>query len=180
MWGVLWGSYGFHRREPLTPLTPLRALQARCNICWDEFKTVNPTLGASGAAPANACYSAACGHLFCASCWRGFVTASLESAAKATDMRCPMHPRCYAAVPRALVTALATSAQNARLSDLEATLIVNDNPRVAWCIKPDCPVVSVCIGDPPDRDECAPPPPFGPALSPWAQACRADGAPSAL
>lgn len=116
-------------------------MQVKCSVCWDDFPA--PSEAADAAPPA--VLSAACGHNFCRSCWQGYITASLENARQATDMRCPQFPRCWASVPRTLVATVATPAQTAKLDALQQTLIVDENPRVSWCSQPGCKVVALSL-----------------------------------
>jgi ariadne-1 len=95
-----------------------------CGICFD-------------AVPAASTLAARCGHAFCTDCWAGYVAAAVEAGPAALGLRCPL-PDCLAAVPVAVIDAVAPPPARAKYAQFELRSFVDDNRRAAWCPAPGC------------------------------------------
>ncbi|KAK9832545.1 hypothetical protein WJX81_007928 [Elliptochloris bilobata] len=95
-----------------------------CQICFDEVQ-------------AREMRSARCGHLFCRDCWRGYVANAINSGPSALNLRCPL-PECTAAVPTAVVEAVASPADLRRFRQYALRSYVEDNRKLTWCPAPGC------------------------------------------
>ncbi|PNH00623.1 putative E3 ubiquitin-protein ligase [Tetrabaena socialis] len=110
-------SLGLVDEEP----TPSGRTEESCSICFDHF-------------PRAEMRAAACGHLFCRGCWRGYISNALTSGPACLDLRCPSTEcKGKACVPAALVLELASPEEQAKYEQYMVRSYVEDNAAMSWC-----------------------------------------------
>ncbi|KAA3485608.1 putative E3 ubiquitin-protein ligase ARI7 [Gossypium australe] len=100
------------------------ARELTCGICFESFLRDNIT-------------SVACGHPFCLSCWRGYISTTIYDGPGCLSLRCP-DPSCNAAVGKDMIDKLATSEEKEKYSRYLLRSYVEDNRKTKWCPAPGC------------------------------------------
>lgn len=100
------------------------ARELTCGICFESFLRDNIT-------------SVACGHPFCLSCWRGYISTTIYDGPGCLSLRCP-DPCCNAAVGKDMIDKLATSEEKEKYSRYLLRSYVEDNRKTKWCPAPGC------------------------------------------
>lgn len=95
-----------------------------CGICFDKFSFQRIS-------------SAACGHPYCKSCWKGYLTASIDEGPGCLMLRCP-EPTCDAAVGQDMVDSLASKKHKEKYHKYLIRSYVEENRKIKWCPAPDC------------------------------------------
>ncbi|XP_074281495.1 putative E3 ubiquitin-protein ligase ARI7 [Silene latifolia] len=107
---------------PIAELT--NAKELTCGICFDSF-----TL--------ELIRSAFCGHPYCTTCWKGYVTTSINDGPGCLFLRCP-DPSCSAAVGQDMILDLASDEDKKKYSQYLVRSYVEDKKKTKWCPAPDC------------------------------------------
>lgn len=102
-------------------------------ICFDTFPT------------GDMC-SAACHHMFCKDCWRGYLSNAISSGPACLDLRCPL-PDCKACVPTSVIQALMTPEEQGKYSQFKTRSFVEDNRNLSWCTGANCENAILCQTD---------------------------------
>ena len=95
-----------------------------CQVC---FETV-PTSEAD-------CLS--CGHRYCVTCWKAFVSTKIHSGRDFYTASC-MDPKCRVLVPTEFFRQYCDAADSARLDQLISNTFVDTCNGLAWCRRPAC------------------------------------------
>ncbi|KAL5707850.1 RBR-type E3 ubiquitin transferase [Ranunculus cassubicifolius] len=96
-----------------------------CGICYDDF-------------PRWKMFSAYCGHLFCRSCYKGYVRTSINDGPGCLTLRCP-DPGCIVAITQDMVNNMFSGEQNEkRYSRFLLRSYVEASKKIKWCPAPGC------------------------------------------
>ncbi|KAL5716110.1 RBR-type E3 ubiquitin transferase [Ranunculus cassubicifolius] len=96
-----------------------------CLICFERL-------------PYTVMHAAACGHPFCTSCWRGYISTSIKDGPGCLTLTCP-DPSCNAAVGQDSIHFLFPS--NIQMEKYSRYLLrsyVESNKNIKWCPAPGC------------------------------------------
>ncbi|KAF5204083.1 E3 ubiquitin-protein ligase arih1 [Thalictrum thalictroides] len=101
------------------------AMKLICAICFDKFRRRNM-------------YTASCGHPFCSSCWKGYISTSINDGPGCLTLRCP-DPSCRAAVDQDLVNnMLASDKEKEKYCQYLLRSYVESSKKIKWCPAPGC------------------------------------------
>ncbi|GMH18194.1 hypothetical protein Nepgr_020035 [Nepenthes gracilis] len=100
------------------------AKELLCGICFDLY-AVAQTVAAS------------CGHPFCITCWRGYISTSINDGPGCLLLRCP-DPSCNAAVGEDMVNKLASDEDKEKYSRYFVRSYIEDKKKTKWCPAPGC------------------------------------------
>ncbi|XP_021895547.1 probable E3 ubiquitin-protein ligase ARI7 [Carica papaya] len=103
---------------------PSNARELTCGICFESYTRDKIT-------------SAACGHPFCGSCWRGYISATINDGPGCLSLRCP-DPSCCAAVGQDMINRMASDEDKEKYSRYFLRSYVEDNRKTKWCPAPGC------------------------------------------
>ncbi|KAI3859199.1 hypothetical protein MKX03_034603 [Papaver bracteatum] len=78
-----------------------------------------------------------CGHLFCESCWKGYIGTSVNDGPGCLKLPCP-EPSCNAAVGQDMINAFACEETKQKYSNYLLRSYIEDNREFKWCPAPDC------------------------------------------
>ncbi|XP_042436571.1 probable E3 ubiquitin-protein ligase ARI8 [Zingiber officinale] len=95
-----------------------------CGICFENYTQDMMT-------------SAACGHPFCGTCWRGYIGTSISDGPGCLMLRCP-DPLCSAAVGQDMMYLLASHEDKEKYSRYLLRSYIEDNRKTKWCPAPGC------------------------------------------
>ncbi|KAG6475846.1 hypothetical protein ZIOFF_065076 [Zingiber officinale] len=101
-----------------------RTRELTCGICFENY-------------PRDRMTSAACGHPFCHTCWRGYISTSISDGPGCLMLRCP-DPSCGAAVGQDMIDLLATHEDKEKYSRYLLRSYIEDNRKTKWCPAPGC------------------------------------------
>ncbi|KAI3834649.1 hypothetical protein MKX03_005989 [Papaver bracteatum] len=99
--------------------------EVTCMICFDAYRCEDMFSAAS------------CRHLFCRSCWEGYIGTSINDGPGCLRLRCP-EPSCNAAVGEDMVDALVCEASKDRYSRYLLRSYIEGNKKSKWCPAPGC------------------------------------------
>ncbi|KAI3971118.1 hypothetical protein MKW92_013659 [Papaver armeniacum] len=99
--------------------------EVTCMICFDAYWCEDMFSAAS------------CNHLFCRSCWEGYIGTSISDGPGCLKLRCP-EPSCNAAVGEDMVDALVCEASKEKYSRYLLRSCIEGNKRYKWCPAPGC------------------------------------------
>ncbi|XP_038885036.1 probable E3 ubiquitin-protein ligase ARI8 [Benincasa hispida] len=102
----------------------LNARDRTCGICFESY-------------PNSRIKSAACGHPFCAFCWEGYISTSINDGPGCLSLRCP-DPSCGAVVDQDMINSLASSEDRKKYARYLLRSYVEDNKKTKWCPAPGC------------------------------------------
>ncbi|XP_044499613.1 probable E3 ubiquitin-protein ligase ARI7 [Mangifera indica] len=100
------------------------ANELTCGICFESYIC-------------DKVMSAACGHPFCRTCWRGYISATINDGPGCLMLRCP-DPSCRAAIGQDMVNVLASDDDKEKYSRYLRRSYVEDNRKTKWCPAPGC------------------------------------------
>ncbi|KAL5703024.1 RBR-type E3 ubiquitin transferase [Ranunculus cassubicifolius] len=100
------------------------AKELTCGICFENY-------------PRSGIYTAACGHPFCSSCWKGYISTAINDGPGCLMLRCP-DPSCGAAVDQDMITGLVSDEEKEKYSRYLLRSYVEDNKKTKWCPAPGC------------------------------------------
>ena len=104
-------------------------LQVTCPVCYGDFEP-QKTL------------SAGCEHFACKDCWRSYMKAYLDNAAKLLHLKCIGDGKCKVTVPLSVLYEVASEADRQTINTYEDRLAVESNPHASWCCAADCPYIT--------------------------------------
>eukprot|EP00197_Chlamydomonas_leiostraca_P004716 CAMPEP_0202867712 /NCGR_PEP_ID=MMETSP1391-20130828/9582_1 /ASSEMBLY_ACC=CAM_ASM_000867 /TAXON_ID=1034604 /ORGANISM="Chlamydomonas leiostraca, Strain SAG 11-49" /LENGTH=627 /DNA_ID=CAMNT_0049547775 /DNA_START=210 /DNA_END=2089 /DNA_ORIENTATION=+ len=104
-----------------------------CQVCYDTF-------------PVSEMKAAPCGHMYCQTCWNGYLHEKISSGPACLDVRCPT-PKCGAAVPVEVVRACVDPGDYAKFEEFALRSFVEDNRKMAWCVGKHCDAAVECCVD---------------------------------
>ncbi|CAA2995599.1 probable E3 ubiquitin- ligase ARI8 [Olea europaea subsp. europaea] len=102
----------------------LNAREVTCGICFDNYSH-------------ELVRSAACGHPFCDSCWKAYVSTSINDGPGCLTLRCPV-PSCGAAIGQDMIYTLASDEDKEKYRHYLLRSFVEDNRKTKWCPAPGC------------------------------------------
>ncbi|CAJ2643370.1 unnamed protein product [Trifolium pratense] len=103
---------------------PADANELTCGICFDAY-------------PLSEIEAASCGHLFCFSCWGGYIGTSISDGPGCLMLRCP-DPACKAAVDQNMINLVASGEDKEKYDRYLLRSYVEDNKKTKWCPAPSC------------------------------------------
>uniref|UniRef100_A0A803MFJ5 RBR-type E3 ubiquitin transferase n=1 Tax=Chenopodium quinoa TaxID=63459 RepID=A0A803MFJ5_CHEQI len=96
----------------------------KCGICFDVL-------------PREEFYPVVCGHPYCKTCWRGYITTSINDGPGCLSLRCP-EPSCRVAVCRDLIDDLGTEVEREKYHRYYLRAYVEESRKIKWCPMPGC------------------------------------------
>ncbi|CAN6447413.1 unnamed protein product [Victoria cruziana] len=100
------------------------AVEHICGICFESY-------------PHGVMHAAVCGHHFCTSCWKGYISTSINDGPGCLMLRCP-DPACGAAVSQDMINLLASQEDKEKYSRYLLRSYIEDNRKTKWCPAPGC------------------------------------------
>ncbi|XP_073299636.1 probable E3 ubiquitin-protein ligase ARI8 isoform X1 [Primulina huaijiensis] len=100
------------------------AKELTCGICFENFSRDNLR-------------SVSCGHLFCDTCWKAYISTSIHDGPGCLTLRCP-DLSCVAAVGQDMIDKLATDADKEKYHRYLLRSYVEDSRKIKWCPAPGC------------------------------------------
>ncbi|CAN6268355.1 unnamed protein product [Urochloa humidicola] len=98
--------------------------EVTCGICFESC-------------PRGTMSAAACGHPFCSTCWRGYISTAINDGPGCLMLRCP-DPSCAAAVGQDMINALAVDEDKEKYGRYLRRSYIEDNRKTKWCPAPGC------------------------------------------
>jgi len=98
--------------------------EVTCGICFESC-------------PRGMMSAAACGHPFCSTCWRGYISTAINDGPGCLMLRCP-DPSCAAAVGQDMINALADDDDKEKYGRYLRRSYIEDNRKTKWCPAPGC------------------------------------------
>ncbi|CAL5016190.1 unnamed protein product [Urochloa decumbens] len=98
--------------------------EVTCGICFESC-------------PRGTMNAAACGHPFCSTCWRGYISTAINDGPGCLMLRCP-DPSCAAAVGQDMINALADDEDKEKYGRYLRRSYIEDNRKTKWCPAPGC------------------------------------------
>lgn len=95
-----------------------------CGICFEVY-------------PRKVMSSAACGHPFCGSCWRGYIGTAVTDGPGCLMLRCP-DPSCSAAIGQDMIDFLASGVDKKKYTHYLLRSYIENNRKTKWCPAPGC------------------------------------------
>ncbi|CAH1446499.1 unnamed protein product [Lactuca virosa] len=95
-----------------------------CGICFEVY-------------PCDSMSSAACGHPFCVTCWKGYISTSINDGPGCLTLRCP-DPSCGAAVGQDMIVSMVSHDDAEKYQRYFLRSFVEDNRKTKWCPAPGC------------------------------------------
>ncbi|XP_026397164.1 probable E3 ubiquitin-protein ligase ARI8 [Papaver somniferum] len=118
----------FPEKPIINGIENIRQQKLTCGICFEAYHHYEMYDVAAGAA---------CGHLFCMSCWKGYIGTSVNNGPGCLKLRCP-EPSCNAAVGQDMINAFACEEGKLKYSTYLLRSYIEDNKEFKWCPAPDC------------------------------------------
>lgn len=100
------------------------AEELTCGICFDDCL---PDETRSGV----------CGHPYCVTCWKGYITAAINDGPGCLLLRCP-EPSCRAVVGQDVIHELASEEEKEKFSRYFFRSYIEDKRKTKWCPAPGC------------------------------------------
>ncbi|KAF5942063.1 hypothetical protein HYC85_019705 [Camellia sinensis] len=100
------------------------AKELTCGICFESC-------------PLDRISAAACGHPFCSTCWRAYMSTSIDGGPGCLVLRCP-DPSCCAAVGQDMINMLASNEDKEKYARYIVRSYIEDNRKTKWCPAPGC------------------------------------------
>ncbi|RXH78896.1 hypothetical protein DVH24_006966 [Malus domestica] len=104
-----------------------------CGICFE-------------ACPHGSIKSAACGHPYCCTCWKGYIGTSISDGPGCLTLRCP-DPSCGASLGQDMISVLVSDEDNQKYSRYLLRSYIEDNKKTKWCPAPGCEYAVNFVGD---------------------------------
>ncbi|AAF29394.1 Contains similarity to Ariadne-2 protein from Drosophila melanogaster gb/AJ010169 and contains an IBR PF/01485 and a zf-C3HC4 (RING finger) PF/00097 domain. ESTs gb/AA585849, gb/T42014 come from this gene [Arabidopsis thaliana] len=95
-----------------------------CGICFDSY-TLEEIVSVS------------CGHPFCATCWTGYISTTINDGPGCLMLKCP-DPSCPAAIGRDMIDKLASKEDKEKYYRYFLRSYVEVNREMKWCPAPGC------------------------------------------
>lgn len=100
------------------------AEELTCGICFESH-------------PLDQIHSAVCGHPYCTTCWKGYITTSINDGPGCLLLRCP-DPSCRASVGQDMILKLASNEDKEKYSRYFVRSYIEDKKKTKWCPAPGC------------------------------------------
>ncbi|CDP17667.1 unnamed protein product [Coffea canephora] len=81
--------------------------------------------------------SAACGHLFCKSCWETYIRISINDGRGCLMLRCPQ-PSCGTPVGQDMINSLASDEEKKKYDNYLVRSFIEEKKTIKWCPAPGC------------------------------------------
>lgn len=98
--------------------------EVSCGICFENYSVDNLR-------------SAACSHLFCDTCWKAYISTSINGGPGCLALRCP-DPACGAAIGQDMIDKLASHEDKEKYRRYLLRSYVEDSRKIKWCPAPGC------------------------------------------
>ncbi|XP_060172194.1 probable E3 ubiquitin-protein ligase ARI7 isoform X1 [Lycium barbarum] len=108
--------------EPVVPLS--RVKEVVCGICFENY-------------PPDGIISVGCGHPFCTTCWKAYVSTSIKDGPGCLTLRCP-DPSCDAAIGQDMIDRLTSGEDKDKYYRYLLRSYIEDNRKTKWCPAPGC------------------------------------------
>ncbi|KAJ8563390.1 hypothetical protein K7X08_031842 [Anisodus acutangulus] len=108
--------------KPVVPLS--RVKEVACGICFENY-------------PPDGIISVGCGHPFCSTCWKAYITTSINDGPGCLMLRCP-DPSCDAAIGQNMIDTLASGEDKDKYYRYLLRSFIEDNRKTKWCPAPGC------------------------------------------
>ncbi|KAK4375708.1 hypothetical protein RND71_006385 [Anisodus tanguticus] len=114
--------------KPVVPLS--RVKEVVCGICFENY-------------PPDGIISVGCGHPFCATCWKAYITTSINDGPGCLMLQCP-DPSCDAAIGQDMIDTLASGEDKDKKIKARPCIELNlkglmcFSPETKWCPAPGC------------------------------------------
>ncbi|GAA0151097.1 ubiquitin-protein ligase [Lithospermum erythrorhizon] len=99
--------------------------EVNCGICFDDYYGFDMVKSLS------------CGHRFCTTCWKGYISSSINDGPRCLFLKCPM-PKCGIAVGERFISELASDAEKIKYQVYMFRSYVERKKGIKWCPFPDC------------------------------------------
>ncbi|XP_076914800.1 putative E3 ubiquitin-protein ligase ARI8 [Bidens hawaiensis] len=103
---------------------PPKAGELLCGICFESYSLDKIS-------------SAACGHPFCNTCWKAYISTSISDGPGCLTLRCPT-PSCGAAVGVDMVNMLTSDEDKKKYRRYLLRSFIEDSKKTKWCPAPGC------------------------------------------
>lgn len=100
------------------------AMELICGICFESF-------------PLHMSTSAGCGHPFCSTCWKAYMSTAIEGGPGCLMLRCP-DPSCSAIVGQDMINQLVSDEDKEKYARYLLRSYIEDNRKTKWCPAPGC------------------------------------------
>ncbi|KAI7979150.1 putative E3 ubiquitin-protein ligase ARI7 [Camellia lanceoleosa] len=100
------------------------AKELTCGICFESY-------------PLDRISAATCGHPFCSTCWRAYMSTSIDGGPGCLVLRCP-DPSCCAAVGQDMINKLASNEDKEKYARYIVRSYIEDNRKTKWCPAAGC------------------------------------------
>ncbi|GAA0154329.1 ubiquitin-protein ligase [Lithospermum erythrorhizon] len=100
------------------------ANEVKCGICFDDYGF-------------HMVKWLSCCHPFCVTCWKGYISSSINDGPGCLFLKCPM-PKCAAAVGEGFITEFASDAEKHKYQLYMIRSYVEMKKLIKWCPFPDC------------------------------------------
>lgn len=100
------------------------AKELTCGICFESY-------------PLDQIHSAVCGHPYCTTCWKGYITTSINDGPGSLLLKCP-DPSCRGAVGQDMILKLASDEDKEKYSRYVVRSYIEDKKKTKWCPAPGC------------------------------------------
>lgn len=108
--------------KPIVPLS--RVTEVVCGICFENFLP-------------DGIMSVGCGHPFCTTCWKAYITTSINDGPGCLTLRCP-DPSCDAAIGQDMIDTLTSGEDKDKYNRYLLRSYIEDNRKTKWCPAPGC------------------------------------------
>ncbi|XP_043693878.1 probable E3 ubiquitin-protein ligase ARI8 isoform X1 [Telopea speciosissima] len=109
--------------QPIVEI-PEKGKEITCGICF-EINSLNKMA------------AAICGHLFCVSCWAGYISTSINDGPGCLMLRCP-DPSCSVAIDQDFIDRFASNEEKEKFSSYFLRSYIETNRKTKWCPAPGC------------------------------------------
>ncbi|EPS65532.1 hypothetical protein M569_09243, partial [Genlisea aurea] len=103
---------------------PIHNKEIACGICFESF-------------PGDSLRSASCPHFFCDTCWKAYISTSINDGPGCLILRCP-DPSCGAAIGQDMINKLASDEDKGKYDRYVLRSYVEDSRKIKWCPAPGC------------------------------------------
>ncbi|KAJ7954537.1 RBR-type E3 ubiquitin transferase [Quillaja saponaria] len=95
-----------------------------CGICFESFSF-------------DGVNSAACGHPYCTSCWKSYISVAIDSGPGCLTLKCPQ-PSCVVFVGKDMIDLLGSQKEKDKYQHYLLRSYVEQNKKIKWCPSPGC------------------------------------------
>ncbi|KAI3865341.1 hypothetical protein MKW92_016200 [Papaver armeniacum] len=118
-------AVGLFEKPVVAKIVGKKKRKLTCGICFDAHW------------PKQMFSTPSCNHLFCRSCWKGYINTSINDGPGCLTLRCP-DPSCNAAVGEDMVDSLVCKASKEKYSGFLFRSYVEVSKKRKWCPAPGC------------------------------------------